>query len=70
GAGDPGAYAEFGPSFWRRLRLPEEDRIDLLRRLVPADGLPRTDGDVRYLDAVAHRLALDAPAVQPLLCRW
>ncbi|WP_098012795.1 hypothetical protein, partial [Streptomyces sp. sk226] len=68
--GDPGAYAEFGPSFWRRLRLPEEDRIDLLRRLVPADGLPRTDGDVRYLDAVAHRLALDAPAVQPLLCRW
>ncbi|MHB0900262.1 trypsin-like peptidase domain-containing protein [Streptomyces californicus] len=70
GAADPGAYAEFGPSFWRRLRLPEEDRIDLLRRLVPADGLPRTDGDVRYLDAVAHRLALDAPAVQPLLCRW
>ncbi|MEW2063925.1 serine protease [Streptomyces sp. NPDC007002] len=70
GPGDLGAYGEFGPWFWRRLRLPEEDRIDLLRRLVPADGLPRTDGDERYLDAVAHRLALDAPAVQPLLCRW
>ncbi|MER6697437.1 trypsin-like peptidase domain-containing protein [Streptomyces fimicarius] len=70
GPGDLGAYGEFGPWFWRRLRLPEEDRIDLLRRLVPADGLPRTDGDERYLDAVARRLALDAPAVQPLLCRW
>ncbi|MEU3438025.1 serine protease [Streptomyces sp. NPDC006863] len=70
GPGDLGAYGEFGPWFWRRLRLPEEDRIDLLRRLVPADGLPRADGDERYLDAVAHRLALDAPAVQPLLCRW
>ncbi|MFJ2026383.1 serine protease [Streptomyces sp. NPDC087897] len=70
GPGDLGAYGEFGPWFWRRLRLPEEDRIDLLRRLVPADGLPRTDGDERYLDAVDHRLALDAPAVQPLLCRW
>lgn len=70
GPGDLGAYGEFGPWFWRRLRLPEEDRIDLLRRLVPADGLPRTDGDERYLDAVARRLALDAPTVQPLLCRW
>ncbi|MFF8465995.1 trypsin-like peptidase domain-containing protein [Streptomyces griseus] len=70
GPGRLGAYGEFGPWFWRRLRLPEEDRIDLLRRLVPADGLPRTDGDERYLDAVARRLALDAPAVQPLLCRW
>ncbi|MFG3403937.1 serine protease [Streptomyces sp. NPDC048142] len=70
GPGDRGAYGEFGPWFWRRLRLPEEDRIDLLRRLVPADGLPRTDGDERYLDAVARRLALDAPTVQPLLCRW
>ncbi|MER7695631.1 MULTISPECIES: trypsin-like peptidase domain-containing protein [unclassified Streptomyces] len=70
GPGDLGAYGEFGPWFWRRLRLPEEDRIDLLRRLVPADGLPRADGDERYLDAVARRLALDAPAVQPLLCRW
>ncbi|NEB56231.1 serine protease, partial [Streptomyces griseus] len=70
GPGRLGAYGEFGPWFWRRLRLPEEDRIDLLRRLVPADGLPRADGDERYLDAVARRLALDAPAVQPLLCRW
>ncbi|WP_411089882.1 trypsin-like peptidase domain-containing protein [Streptomyces sp. 061-3] len=39
-----GAYAEFGPWFWLRLRLSEADRIDLLRRLVPADGPPRGDG--------------------------
>ncbi|MFE7457182.1 trypsin-like peptidase domain-containing protein [Streptomyces sp. NPDC057554] len=70
GPAGPGAYGEFGPWFWRRLRLPEEDRIDLLRRLVPADGVPRTDGDERYLDAVARRLSYDAPTVQPLLCRW
>ncbi|MET7861571.1 serine protease [Streptomyces sp. NPDC005318] len=45
GAGGPiGAYAEFGPWFWRQLRLPEADRIDLLRRLVPVDGRPRGDG--------------------------
>ncbi|MFD7750562.1 trypsin-like peptidase domain-containing protein [Streptomyces sp. NPDC059757] len=55
-----GAYAEFGPWFWRRLRLPEAERIDLLRRLVPADGPPRGDGwdgdrDGRQGRAVACR---------------
>ncbi|MFS0697395.1 trypsin-like peptidase domain-containing protein [Streptomyces nitrosporeus] len=42
-AGGPGPsspYEDFGPWFWRRLRLPESTRIDLLRRLVPADGAP------------------------------
>ncbi|MGW3658434.1 trypsin-like peptidase domain-containing protein [Streptomyces sp. NPDC005151] len=43
-AGALGAYGEFGPWFWRRLRLPEADRIDLLRRLLPADGPPCGDG--------------------------
>ncbi|MCX5310287.1 serine protease [Streptomyces sp. NBC_00154] len=55
-----GAYAEFGPWFWLRLRLSEADRIDLLRRLVPADGPPRGDGwdggrDGRRGQAVACR---------------
>lgn len=55
-----GAYAEFGPWFWHRLRLPEADRIDLLRRLVPADGPPRADRwdgdrDGRRDRAVARR---------------
>ncbi|MFF2331256.1 MULTISPECIES: trypsin-like peptidase domain-containing protein [unclassified Streptomyces] len=49
GPGSTGGHAEFGPWFWRRLKLPEADRIDLLRRLVPADaprhGGPRADGD-------------------------
>lgn len=65
-----GPYAAFGPWFWRRLRLPEEDRIDLLRRLVPADGAPRADGEERYLDAVARRLTARPQTVQALLCRW
>ncbi|MFI9625813.1 trypsin-like peptidase domain-containing protein [Streptomyces sp. NPDC052042] len=83
--GVPGAYAAFGPDFWERLRLPEPDRIDLLRRLVPADGPrrggPGDDGATggppaegaggeRYLDAVARRLAAQPRTVQPLLCAW
>ncbi|MFB7917804.1 trypsin-like peptidase domain-containing protein [Streptomyces sp. NPDC056061] len=79
GPGTPRVYAEFGPWFWRRLGLPEADRIDLLRRLVPADpprrGGPRDDdpggeADERYLDAVARRLADRPRTVQPLLCAW
>ncbi|MFD6276623.1 trypsin-like peptidase domain-containing protein [Streptomyces sp. NPDC060209] len=65
-----GPYAEFGPWFWRRVRLPEDDRIDLLRRLLPADGTTRTDGGERYLDAVSRRLAAHPGTVQPLLCGW
>ncbi|MGA5565416.1 hypothetical protein ACPCUV_30200 [Streptomyces platensis] len=30
----------FGPWFWERLALADEDRMDLLRRLLPADGPP------------------------------
>lgn len=86
GPAGTGPYAEFGPWFWRRLRLPEADRIDLLRRLVPADGPhrgasrgdgdhgrdPHADGDggERFLDAVARRLAARPRAVQPMLCDW
>ncbi|MFJ8982033.1 serine protease [Streptomyces sp. NPDC102282] len=65
-----GPYAVFGPWFWRRILLPEGARIDLLRRLLPADGAPRADGGERYLDAVARRLAAHPRTVQPLLCRW
>ncbi|MFF4601173.1 trypsin-like peptidase domain-containing protein [Streptomyces sp. NPDC001339] len=32
--------AAFGPWFWERLALPDGDRMDLLRRLLPADGPP------------------------------
>ncbi|PZT77021.1 MULTISPECIES: S1 family peptidase [unclassified Streptomyces] len=61
-----GAYAEFGPWFWRGLRLPETDRIDLFRRLLPADGA----GGDRFLDAVDRRLAARPRTLQPLLCAW
>ncbi|MFF4173940.1 trypsin-like peptidase domain-containing protein [Streptomyces sp. NPDC001744] len=59
-------FAAFGPGFWRGLALGEDERIDLLRRLVPADP---PDGE-RCLDAVAEMLAADPRGVQPLLCRW
>lgn len=69
--GARGAYADFGPWFWRGLRLPETDRMDLFRRLVPADGPPgEGDGDTRFLDTVARRLADRPRTVQPLLCAW
>ncbi|MFF3018489.1 hypothetical protein [Streptomyces sp. NPDC057939] len=53
---------EFGGWFWNRLRLSEADRLDLLRRLLPADH--------RYLDAAARRLVRSPRLVQPLLCGW
>ncbi|MEU3371768.1 trypsin-like peptidase domain-containing protein [Streptomyces sp. NPDC006660] len=68
---DLGALGEFGPWFWTRLRLGEDGRLDLLRRLLPADGVPgAAPGRERYLDAVDRRLAARPGAVQPLLCRW
>ncbi|MFE6833768.1 serine protease [Streptomyces sp. NPDC057705] len=60
---------EFGGWFWNRLRLPEPDRLDLLRRLLPADPAEAAPGD-RYLDAAARRLARDPQHAQPLLCAW
>ncbi|WP_347147197.1 serine protease [Streptomyces sp. W1SF4] len=53
---------EFGGWFWNRLRLPECDRIDLLRRLLPCDH--------RYLEAAARRLARAPHLVLPLVCAW
>ncbi|MER5313004.1 trypsin-like peptidase domain-containing protein [Streptomyces sp. NPDC002773] len=64
-------FAAFGPEFWQGLPLGEDERIDLLRRLVPADPPPaRETGGDRSLDAVAGMLAADPRGVQPLLCRW
>ncbi|MFE9927761.1 serine protease [Streptomyces sp. NPDC005533] len=60
---------EFGGWFWNRLQLPEPDRLDLLRRLLPADPAEAVPGD-RYLDAAARRLARDPQRTQPLLCAW
>ncbi|MEV1053215.1 trypsin-like peptidase domain-containing protein [Streptomyces sp. NPDC049887] len=43
----PAALGEFGPSFWQALHIGEAERIDLLRRLVPADGPPDRAGTAR-----------------------
>ncbi|GGM21551.1 hypothetical protein GCM10010129_77330 [Streptomyces fumigatiscleroticus] len=60
---------DFGPGFWTALALPEETRLELLRRLVLTDGPPHEAGP-RHLDAVAALLAADPRTVQPLLTRW
>ncbi|MEV8551076.1 trypsin-like peptidase domain-containing protein [Streptomyces glaucescens] len=62
--------AGFGPGFWAGLRLPDAERLALLRRLVLADPAPHAAPGPRYLDVVARLLA-DAPtAVQRELVDW
>lgn len=68
GAGHP-APQVFGPAFWTALRVPGTTRLDLLRRLVLADGPPHHPGP-RHLDTAAALLVADPVAVQPLLVRW
>ncbi|MFJ6083103.1 trypsin-like peptidase domain-containing protein [Streptomyces sp. NPDC092369] len=65
------------PAFWTGLRLPDDDRFDLLRRLVLADGPPKEGSSgngpgtaPRFLDETSRLLAADPTAVQPLLTRW
>ncbi|MFJ5550460.1 hypothetical protein [Streptomyces sp. NPDC093225] len=60
--------AGLGGWFWERLALPEPDRLDLLRTLLPGDAAPGSPD--RRLDAVVRRLHADPRAVQPLLCDW
>ncbi|MFE7902264.1 trypsin-like peptidase domain-containing protein [Streptomyces sp. NPDC057424] len=60
---------EVGPPFWTGVRLPEEARCALLRRLIHADGPPCETGP-RFLDAVAGLLAANPTAVQPQLAGW
>ncbi|MFG2683669.1 hypothetical protein [Streptomyces sp. NPDC048392] len=68
GEGQP-TTGGFGAAFWTALRLPGAVRLDLLRRLVLADGPPHEPGP-RHLDLVAALLTADPAAVQPLLVRW
>ncbi|MFD6887006.1 serine protease [Streptomyces sp. NPDC059957] len=60
--GEGEGEGEFGAWFWTRVRVTEEDRFELLRRLVPHDH--------RLLDAAARRLVRAPRLVQPLLCGW
>ena len=57
----------FGPDFWRALSVEEDDRIDLLRRLLPAD---RGSHGPRYLGAVSELLAARPRQAAARLCRW
>ncbi|MEU5218297.1 trypsin-like peptidase domain-containing protein [Streptomyces sp. NPDC020807] len=69
-------FAAFGVAFWRALPVGEDERMDLLRRQVPADPPASppspyaTSVPPRALDLAARLLAADPRGVQPLLCRW
>lgn len=78
GAQGLGGLAEFGPWFWRRLDLPPDERLELLRLLLPADGPPPRSPQhsqpsvpaERFLTTVGD-LFRDAPrAVLPVICGW
>ncbi|WP_279617032.1 serine protease [Streptomyces yokosukanensis] len=60
---------EFGPGFWTELPVCDTERLDLLRRLMPADQAPAAAGE-RCLDAVARLLAAAPAVVQPALTCW
>ncbi|MDX6310748.1 MAG: hypothetical protein QOF44_212, partial [Streptomyces sp.] len=66
-----GGLAQFGPWFWRRIRLPLADRLELLRLLLPADA-PPSPGPVgeRFLTAAGELLAAEPRAAMPVLCGW
>ncbi|MFI8253916.1 trypsin-like peptidase domain-containing protein [Streptomyces filamentosus] len=79
--GRPRALAAFGPAWWRGLPVPEDERLDLLRRALTADppkapepaGPPGADpasGEEGFLDVVVGMLADDPRGTQPELCRW
>ncbi|TLQ43371.1 trypsin-like peptidase domain-containing protein [Streptomyces marianii] len=55
----PAGPGEFGPSFWQALHIGEAERIDLLRRLVPADGPPERAGAGRGGAAQGTAAAVD-----------
>ncbi|GAA1929832.1 serine protease [Streptantibioticus ferralitis] len=70
----PAGLAEFGPWFWLRLPLGTEDRLDLLRLLLPADGPPPEKGcaagEDRFLTAAGELLCADTDVALPLICGW
>ncbi|MFD6344374.1 trypsin-like peptidase domain-containing protein [Streptomyces roseolus] len=63
GAGRADAFDGFGPAWWGRLAVGEDERLDLLRRTVTADP-------AGCLALVEELLVARPREVQPLLCRW
>ncbi|CAG6397298.1 serine protease [Streptomyces cocklensis] len=62
---------DFGPRFWRRVRLPLAERLELLRLLLPADGPPGVpDRQDRFLTGVAELLCARPAEVLPGVCGW
>ncbi|MFD8012070.1 trypsin-like peptidase domain-containing protein [Streptomyces sp. NPDC058955] len=68
GAARADAFDAFGADWWRAVAVGEDERLDLLRRLVTAD--PPPPGPAPFLTAVEELLAARPREIQPLLCRW
>ncbi|MDX3077939.1 serine protease [Streptomyces sp. MI02-7b] len=60
----------FGPWFWRRLRLPLDERLALLRQLLPADAPPQGGDEERFLTAAGEELAAAPREALPAVCAW
>ncbi|MFG1809898.1 trypsin-like peptidase domain-containing protein [Streptomyces sp. NPDC049040] len=66
-----GGLGDFGPWFWRRVRLPVAERLELLRLLLPADGPPGgQDSAGRFLAAAADLLCEFPAEALPAVCGW
>lgn len=67
-----GGLGEFGPWFWLRVPLPAQERLELLRVLLPADGPPPGTAAVqeRFLTAVRDLLRADPREALPVVCGW
>ncbi|MEU6347103.1 serine protease [Streptomyces sp. NPDC046977] len=61
---------QFGPWFWRRLRLPLDERLALLRQLLPADAPPQRGDEERFLTAAGEELAAAPREALPAVCAW
>jgi hypothetical protein len=67
-----GGLGEFGPWFWLRLPLAADERLELLRVLLPADGPPPETGGGRdrFLAACAELLRADYAGTLRAVCGW
>ncbi|MFD3457672.1 serine protease [Streptomyces sp. NPDC058691] len=61
---------QFGPWFWRRLRLPLDERLALLRQLLPADAPPQGGDEERFLTAAGEALAAAPREALPAVVAW
>ncbi|SEG92869.1 hypothetical protein SAMN05216223_126124 [Actinacidiphila yanglinensis] len=65
-----GGLGQFGPWFWRAVPLPEADRLELLRLLLPADGPPGAGQEDRFLTVVSGLVRERGEQAVAVVCGW